>query len=386
MCPAKVGSFGAVSSFDGLAPDYATARRLFLDASDRVGCAVSHHLIPDRGPAGEELSIDVAWLGKAEAVKVILVVSGTHGVEGFAGSLCQSRWLESCGSVPLPDDLAVMFVHAHNPFGFAWVRRVNEDNVDLNRNYIDFSHPPTNDDYEELADALAPREWTEASRAVTDATILAWATEHGFDAVQAAVSAGQYRHADGLFYGGSHPARSQSLLREILTTRLDRVGQLAILDLHTGLGPRGEVELIISEQPSSDAYDRAVSWWGGQVASNVGGGSVSAPLHGEWMPVAERWLAGTEVTAIALEWGTVDSITVLQALRGDNWLHNHGDPTGPEAGAIKADLMEAFAPRDPVWVEQVYTCFDRVLDQTIRALSDTADPPDVADPPATHLA
>lgn len=354
-----------------LPPDYTAARDAFRRAATDAGAALGTHPHPLAGPGGEALAIDTAWLGPTGAPHVVMVVSGTHGVEGFAGSMCQTRWLtERAGEAP-PDGVGVLFIHAHNPYGFAWIRRVNEDNVDLNRNYgIDLAEPPSNPDYDELAAALAPSEWTDHARESTDAVILEWATLNGFDRVQAAVSAGQYRHPDGLFYGGSRPTWSQELMRSILLRHVVGAERVAILDLHTGLGPRGDVELITSHRPDTETYDRAVSWWGGQVASTEAGGSVSAALHGEWMSTAERWLEPAQVTAIALEWGTVDSVAVLQALRADAWLHNHADPTGPESPAIKAQLMEAFAPSEPDWAARVYDAFATIADQTLAALSE----------------
>jgi hypothetical protein len=357
-----------VTETDGLAPDYATARARFLAAAADTGARLAHHVFPDTGPAGEELAIDVAWYGPEDAERIVMVVSGTHGVEGYAGSYCQSRWLEQTGEPELADGLALVLLHAFNPYGFAWVRRVNEDNVDINRNFADLANPPSNDGYDTLADAIAPPTWDRQTQEETDAQILELAEVWGFEAVQAAVSGGQYTRPDGLFYGGREPTRSHRIMRELVETRLAGAKQVALLDLHTGLGEWGEVEIITHEETWSADYARTVEWWGDRVASELND-SVSTELSGEWMQAAQRWLQPAQTTAGALEWGTVDSITVVQALRADNWLHCHGDPTGPDAAAIKADLRAAFAPSDPAWIATVYECFDGVLDRTLSILS-----------------
>ena len=299
----------------------------------------------------------------------MFVVSGTHGVEGFAGSECQYRWLEALGPEPLPDGLAMVLVHAHNPYGFAWVRRVNEDNVDLNRNYLDHADPPRNPGYDEIAEHLAPVDLGPDTLKTADEALMAYGFEHGMEALQAAVSGGQYDHPDGLFYGGSGPVRSQQLMREIVTEHASSAEEVVIIDLHTGLGEWGEVEVITHELPGTDGYERVEGWWGRYaIGSSASGDSVSAPLTGEWMAAAAGWLTPRRVTAAALEWGTVDTITVLMALRADNWLHTRGDPTGPEAPAIKAQLRAAFAPDDPAWFERVYDCFIDVVTETLSAL------------------
>ena len=74
---------------------YAEARGKFFAAAGARGLAVERHIHPTaRGAAGEELSIDVATLGDASAAGMLLLISGTHGVEGFCGSGCQVALLQ----------------------------------------------------------------------------------------------------------------------------------------------------------------------------------------------------------------------------------------------------------------------------------------------------
>src|SRR5690606_25823769 len=106
------------------------------------------------------------------------------------------------------------------------------------------------------------------------------------------------------------PTWSHRTLREVVGARLAGAERVAVLDLHTGLGEWGALELITHEVPGSAAFDRSHAWWGEKVASTEGPEptSVSASLSGEWMPALQQWLAPAEVTGVALEWGTVDSI------------------------------------------------------------------------------
>eukprot|EP01032_Pedospumella_encystans_P016815 gene16815-19167_t len=89
--------------------------------------------MPMRGAQGEELAMDVAVQGPADAAQVLMTTSAVHGIEGFCGSAIQTGLLHS---LSLPPGVAVVHVHAVNPHGFSHARRVNEDNVDLNRNFI----------------------------------------------------------------------------------------------------------------------------------------------------------------------------------------------------------------------------------------------------------
>lgn len=348
-----------------LAGDYVEARGRFRDAAAAAGAHVQHHEHPLTGPAGESLATDVATIGSPDAPTRLLVISGTHGVEGFAGSMCQTRWLTE--GVSVPDDVAIVLVHAINPYGFAWIRRVNEDNVDLNRNCIDFSTSlPDNLGYDALAAALVPPTWDPDTQQATASVLLEYATEHGFDGLQEAVSKGQYRHPDGVFYGGNRPVWSQQTLESIARRSLAGAERCAIVDLHTGLGPFGVGELIASH-PDRAAKDRLAAWYGDYTLPSEGT-SVSADVNGDVLDALEVWVDGREVTGIAVEWGTVDIIEVSNALRADAWLHAHSDPLGPEAGAIKAQIRAAFAPDDPDWSDLVWDRFTEVAERTTEGL------------------
>ena len=187
---------------------YVEARRRFLDAASRAGASVESFDHPRRGLDDEDLAIDVAQLGDADAPAVLVIVSGTHGVEGYAGSALQSWWLDERASTLRTGATRVVVVHGLNPYGFSWVRRVNEDNVDLNRNFVEWDTPPHNERYGEVADLLVPSEWTEEVQHSTTGALLEIAGRVGMDAFQSIVSGGQYDHPTGIFHGGSGPVWS----------------------------------------------------------------------------------------------------------------------------------------------------------------------------------
>ncbi|MEO7402114.1 MAG: DUF2817 domain-containing protein, partial [Burkholderiales bacterium] len=145
------------SVLNAFSTTYVEAREKFLDAARRRGARVTDYRHPSaQGPTGEVLYLDVAVIGEPEAQAMMVVGCGTHGIEGFSGSAAQTAWMR--GDDPVPAGAAMVFLHAHNPWGFAHRQRVTEENVDLNRNFIDHTKPhPTNPGYAALAAALAPR-------------------------------------------------------------------------------------------------------------------------------------------------------------------------------------------------------------------------------------
>ena len=116
--------------------DYRAARSAFRVAAERAGAELTAYPASSPGPDGKPLYTDVAVLGSASASRLLLCNSATHGVEGFCGSGVFRGWLENEESRQLPDNVRVVLIHALNCHGFAWLRRVTEENVDLNRNFV----------------------------------------------------------------------------------------------------------------------------------------------------------------------------------------------------------------------------------------------------------
>ena len=142
---------------DFFSADYSTARTRFIEAAEHAGLRREAHDIGFSGPAGKPLSIDTAFLGNPSPDNVVTLTSGLHGIEGFFGSAVQLAFLkERAATLNLPSNAAIILIHALNPFGFAWRRRWNENNVDLNRNFLtDYSFLERDPEYEESRDAYA---------------------------------------------------------------------------------------------------------------------------------------------------------------------------------------------------------------------------------------
>ena len=333
--------------------DYAKAREKFLCAARDIDAVMSCLALDQSGPAGTSLATDVAWVGPGEATSVMVTISGTHGVEGFFGSATQVEWLRRARSAPLPEGVAALHIHAINPYGFAWLRRTNETNVDVNRNWIDFTEPlPKNPLYDELHEDLCPADWSESSQAQTRARIGAWIQRQGRDGpaiYQHAVSSGQWMHRAGLFYGGTEACWSRRTLTDILTSNLRGARRVCVLDFHTGLGPYGYAEPIIGQRRDTPAFARTRSWIGAAAKSLHGGGSVSSAIVGDSLSAIPALLPHANVDTVALECGILPIEKVAQALRADAWLYAHGDPLSSDGARIRDQMRAAFHSDDPMW-------------------------------------
>ena len=360
---------------------YAEARAKFRAAAREAGGAISSFHNAAAAPVGavcessglhpiatdEALSTEVAWIGPPTATRLVYVQSGTHGVEGFCGSGIQIGWLQQRLHRELPPDTALLLTHAINPYGFAWQRRVTEDNVDLNRNFVDHAGVyPVNAGYEALKDAICPPEWTDAALGAADRILMGYASEHGPMALQAAISSGQYSHAEGVFYGGRGETWSNRTLAELLRAHAGQVKRVAFIDLHTGLGPYGVGEIMNNHAAGDPAFARVNEWFGSEATSIEAGSSSSAPVSGDITLGVRRGLPRADLTGVTLEYGTVPLKDVLDAVRADNWLHAHGDLEARQARDIKAQIRDAFYPAADDWKGMV---FERSVDVLRRAVA-----------------
>ena len=359
---------------DAFSGTYAEARVKFLEAVAAVGLTVDSHLHPEPGRDGEVLAMDVAFDDAPGARSLLIVTSACHGVEGYCGSgvqvfaLHDAEWRARAKA----QGVAVLYVHALNPYGFSHIRRTTHENVDLNRNFQDFSQAlPVNAAYRELQPLLLPDEWppNAANVAATDQYI----RDKGMVAYQAAVTRGQHEFADGLFYGGSAPTWSNQTLRKVLQTHARFARRVAWIDIHTGLGPSGVGERICACRDDKAALTRARAWWDGggatPVTSIYDGSSSSALLTGlMWSAIYEE-CPDAEYTGMAMEYGTLPPFEMMQALRADHWLHLHSEAPPELARSIKQQVMDAFYIDTEAWKRQIISQARQSLLQAADGLS-----------------
>jgi hypothetical protein len=334
--------------------DYREARNAFIQACEAADLGVTSRLnAAIKGADEKPLFLDTTIIGARDATKALLMISATHGVEGYFGSAVQTGLLRE--GIAAPKGTKIVMLHALNPFGFSWDRRVNEDNTDINRNFIDFKNPPKNPPYDELADAIILPGITPEEMKRANAKLRAYSDKHGAMALQAAISTGQYNRPDGIYYGGAQESWSAKALKDVFREELKDVKKLTVIDFHTGLGKHGAAELIVEDAPGSAAYKRAKAMWGERVLSSESGESVSPPLHGTVDQAVAGWAKNNfELTYAALEVGTKPSREVFTALRRDNWLCLNAKPNDPAWHTVKRELRDAFYPDTTEWKRMVW--------------------------------
>lgn len=347
------------------APDFASARAAFAQAAAQVDSYPS----PARGPDGAALATDTSWIGDREARRVVVLISGIHGAEGYAGSAIQIDLLRNRDAIALPDGVALLLIHAANPHGFAWDRRVTEEGCDLNRNFVDFAAPlPDNPGYDLLADHLVPSSLDAQTIAQAEAAIEAFRRDHGELAFQVARKSGQHRHPAGMFFGGTAPTAARRTLEMIMTSEgLAERDFVTVVDVHTGLGPYGYGEAQSEHASRSRSHAIVQQMFGAAVTSVDGGTSFSVPVRGSVQIAWQRLRGDGRHAYLCLEYGTYDQEASRLAYRQDHWLHAQpaGDVDAGERARIRDQMRRFFNPPDPIWQEMVLARGRQILRQAI---------------------
>lgn len=364
-------SSAATRHFSGT---YAEARRKFLEAAEARGARIESFVLEaHRGALGETLATDTAYVGTPGAAKLLIVSSGTHGPEGFCGSGCQVATLhdEDLLARLAEAQVGLLLVHAINPHGFSHLHRTNEDNVDLNRNHIDFGAPlPVNAGYADVEPLVLPAQWPPSADDV--AAMNAHIEQHGMRAFRAAVTAGQYTSPHGLFYGGTAPSWSNRTVRSILRRHGAAATHIGWIDIHTGLGPYGHGEKIYPGRNAPADLAQARAWWGADVFAPFDGQSASADVSGPAVSAIYDECPQASAALMGLEFGTLPDQEVLLRLRADTWLRSH--PEAPQAlkRTIRQQLREAFYCDNDEWKGMVLGQARVVLLQTLQGLKHAA--------------
>jgi hypothetical protein len=351
-----------MSKAELFSPSYATARQRFREAAKAAGASLEELLLEARGPNDEPLTVDVAWLGDARPRGVLLHSSGLHGVEGFAGSAIQLQLLAARPS--LPEGMAAVFLHVVNPYGMAWLRRFNENNVDLNRNFLaaDQEFRGAAEAYRKLNGLLNPATPPHALDLFLPRAVYCIA-RYGFQNLKQAVAEGQYEFPQGLFFGGRQREQAAALVLAWSRRRLAAVEEVFAIDVHTGLGAKGQDTLLTHHDANSPNGQELRRRFGGLMQSWHSSG-VAYSIRGGFLEALERELAAAAVNSVCQEFGTYKPLWVLYALREENRWHHWGDPRQLNHPA-KRRLIEAFCPADPVWrtrvVERGEAVFHRAL-------------------------
>jgi hypothetical protein len=357
-------SFLKVEPFRLFSDTYADAREAFRTAVEVLQAAkgnVTLHSLPIVVPGDYTMDIAVVH---GSLPGLVVHTSGVHGVEGFAGSAIQLAALQLLRQrSPYP---TIIFVHAVNPYGMAHFRRVNENNVDLNRNGLRDFTTVSSEHYNKENYDLFDEFLFNPGKITWYMQVEFWfkgilaLVRYGHAAIKAAMVGGQYHNPKGIFYGGNKLEPSLRLLEEFLRNFLSSNSRdsVTLVDVHTGLGALG-VDTLLGLTSSSNFPGAELDKWfpGAQnpyssqdgAAVSQGYAKVQGLMHDFMKP-----LFGTDqqILTVTQEFGTLPTLLVARALVLENAAYHHLS-SDEHLEWAKRTTRAAFYPQSSYWRKQV---------------------------------
>ncbi|MEJ6530482.1 MAG: M14 family metallopeptidase, partial [Euryarchaeota archaeon] len=309
--------------------------------------------------------------------KTIISSSGVHGVEGYPGSAIQLSIMDKLAKSEPFDDYGVIFIHAVNPYGMAWWRRFNENNVDLNRNFLrlDELYSGVPDGYEAVKDFINPKTVPKKNEYSFNIRALLLILKYGYPNLKQAVAEGQYQYPAAIQYGGSKLEKGPSMLIDWLNDNLVPVKQIFAIDHHTGLGPSGHDTLLLPLELRNKDFDKFVELqqlFPGHIEllSKTGVGyEIKGDIH---QGLVNRF-PGISWTYLTQEFGTFKSIKVIRANRDENrWTQwgDYVDEAGAKSHWSRLNLLRIFNPNDAVWQDKIVSRGNAVFESATQYLRD----------------
>ena len=233
---------------------YAHSRKSFLEQVQKLGPNVQTEqwLIPSK--TDTDLFVDSAyWPAEKTTETLIVVTSGIHGSETYAGSAIQQMLMQEILPRLNRAQVGVLFVHAMNPYGFKHHCRTTEAGVNLNRNFSVSGelYNTANSDSAQMHEQFYVRQKVSSPRSsMMDSLVLkdgtAFFNNISMDQFTKATAPGQFIRPEDLEFGGKQLEPQSKKLIEKLRGLMPQYRDIIALDLHTGLGDRNRLHLLTS--------------------------------------------------------------------------------------------------------------------------------------------
>jgi hypothetical protein len=317
------------------------------------------------GKKDDDLMMDFLYLPPLDSAgKLLVLSSGIHGVEGFAGSAVQQMFLEELISDEVLSEMGILMIHGLNPFGLKHIRRTTENNVDLNRGSdIDPSlFQRENPGYATLYEMLNPEgkvSMCSLRNQFFYLIAIGKLLKESMAVLRQAVLLGQYDYPEGIYFGGQDFEPQIDSLRRILPGYFAPYETILAIDLHTGYGTRRTLHLFpnpvddpLIRKTTEAVFEGQFIDWGDSEDFYVISGSF-----------AESFLSGINPEAFYLymvfEWGTKDSqktfgsLKSLQSIINENQGFHHGYRNRKQEEKVINSTLELYYPESEAWRSEV---------------------------------
>ena len=317
---------------------------------------------------------------KPKSKFLIVVISGTHGVEGYVGSALQSWLIDQKLSKSPMSEADFLFLHALNPVGFKYNRRTDQDNIDLNRNFLidpkDFSS--TNENYKKINDFLNPPTIGGPVK-FFDKTLFIFKSIgqivlNGYSTLRNSILIGQYEFERGLFFGGFRYQNQKNIIDDIISEYFSNYRGVVVLDLHTGYGETNKMHIL--SVADSDKKKKEISNFFQSDIEFVNKSKDFYKAKGDLMSyMASFEKPNMEVNGVVFEFGTMNSQTVLGSIESlrrmvlENQFYYRPSFQDSDNEQVQKLFLDMFNPQDENFRKSAVRQFENKFDLLMNYLN-----------------
>ena len=348
--------------------DYEDIRLHLQELSNGLGAEFASHPIDE----SDGLYIDSFYLPSRDTqTNLVVLTTGVHGIEGYIGAAMLDVFFGEIYPTLDHSDTGVLVVANVNPYGMKHLRRYNENNVDLNRNFIldwDSFDRASNQEYPKVDTFLGPPGkignalWHEAGFYLSLAKT---AITEGADTISDALLTGQYEYPQGVYYGGDGDESSTVYLKDVFARCLEsRYENIVHIDIHSGYGPRYNMVIFNSVfETMTEAESVAAFGYGNVIAHDSESFyATTGDTTDFFYRLAQQKDTDTALFSTCFEFGTIgdaffDTILSLHYTVDENRNHFYPTDNATSAQIVHENYMELFYPTETAWREKTVTDF-----------------------------
>lgn len=350
---------------------YEESRKAFLCAAKELKDLQIHFEAILQNETQDDLYTDIVHIKNEGENPLVIITSGLHGIEGYVGSAMQISLLTQIKSKKINiTGLDLLLVHAINPWGFKNNRRVTSNNVDLNRNFsmTDDLYQIKNTGYSKLRAILEPTK--KYSRRSLDNLIfplrfLSNIIKYSKPTLMQAIGEGQYEFEKGIIFGGRTFEEENIGITKALQIYCEPYKRILIIDLHTGLGKKGKLQLLnapkipnLVKQQVNDLFDNKI------IDDNDAN---FFKEHGSFLDFIWNMNKEKICLPVMFEFGTVNSENLFGAFRTlktmiiENQAYQKGCKRSQDKTYVDRIFLEMFYPKGSTWRSVVLKQFHETI-------------------------
>ncbi len=333
--------------------------------------------VPVKSKTDNDLTIDFCYIPATDTtLKLMVINSGIHGIEGFVGSAVQQMLMAEFFKPEMTSEVGILIVHGMNAWGFKNQRRFSENNVDLNRNYSlkESLFLTKNDGFVALYDMLTPKgelNMNSIKNKFFMLTAIKQIAQKGMPALLQAFAQGQYEFPEGIYYGGNAFEQQVGIMSGVLKEKSAAYQTVLSIDLHTGFGERGKLHLFPNPVDDPEIRQKMETIFDGHQI-DWGDSDNFYTVSGQFVEFIGDLLPDKTSIPMVMEFGTLNTSTTIGAVKSahisivENQGAHYGYKSEKDKEKAKAGYYEMFYPPSEKWRTNAITISLEMMESVMK--------------------